>query len=254
VKKFEIIFLILIIVIIGLSACKNNAVQTNNIESSVVSTEKIHDDILIEQIKSGDFSNVIELDEDMKKTLDHIYTLEKESQNIEWIERDLNENGLKGLIWQEKNYLNSEAKRIVAIFALINNEVKLSFIHLVEIGRIHFISKNGNIIYHYYFYGQTRMDSYYLITFNDDGNMERSHVLLINNIYDLSELPDDWAEMNPDMTEVGIYFRKSTIIDENEVWHNEELTEEQFLEAFEEMTGWYYLDSPWIPGWYDFHL
>lgn len=84
--------------------------------------------------------------------------------------------------------------------------------------------------------------------FDDDWNMVILESLGVTYIYDLSELPDDWIKRNPDMSEVGIYFTRFDREDEYGEFVREVLDEYQFLEAFEEMTGFPFYNVK--PDWF----
>ena len=118
-----------------------------------------------------------------------------------------------------------------------------------DLARFWFISENGNLIHHFFSYGVTQTNIYSYYIFDDEWNLVRLHGLQIFNIGDLSELPDDWAERNPDMQEIGIYHFTFTMRDGVE--YRQQIDRGEFLDAFREMLGTYFYSM--APDWYRHH-
>jgi len=201
----------------------------------------------IEQIKNGYFSNVTELSDYESECLRWMY---EEREMYEWVECDLNGNGLKGLLWRQKYSSPLEIKRIEAIFAIKDDEARLVDGTFGRQGTdLFFLAKNGNIINRYGHYGTEDYDNYTHYIFHDDWSVERADRLTVIRIYDWAieekkedGLYDGWLEEHPYWAKAGVYYFANG--------RDEALDEPQFLKAFEEMTGYsFYDDNPLKPDW-----
>jgi len=218
-------------------------------------------DDIIEQMKQGDFSSVEfrkSEREDLRKRMESIY------ESVEWVECDLNKNGLKGLVLQEDSgSYDGRIKEIEFIFALSND--KVICVQANSGTRINnFLSRNGNLVESYGSYGTTSVDTYKHYIFDDELNLKWLYTLEITSIADwyeeqmreyLEEVWDDevqrerllreWGsdaksldeliESYPERTTTGEYYKGYNRTGEDGV--EETLTKQQFLDAFEEMTG-----------------
>jgi hypothetical protein len=188
---------------------------------------------LPEQIINGDFSNLIipKNDDTLLQTLEKVYEV-AETEGHEWIEFDLNGDGINELILRVSESYNEEMKRIVAVFTfdIEKQESRLVYLHTNDLPRFLFLSRNGNMIWYHFSYGAILWDSYGHEVFDDDWNRVRLYTLNITEIDDLSELPD--------MRETGVYFHLDTELG------RERLDESSFMRMFEEMTGFCF-SSPW---------
>ncbi|MDR0272040.1 MAG: hypothetical protein LBI27_01820 [Clostridiales bacterium] len=208
---------------------------------------------LLEEIKAGDFTSLMILanNEWLSEELIRLYTRIEES-GYKWIEFDLNEDGINELILQGGN--NYEMNRIICIFVFNfeNQETELVYYHNADLLRFLFLSRNGNTIWYHFTYGTYNWNSWSHCVFDDEWNRVRLSALNVIYIYDLLELPDDWAERNPDMVEVGVYFRRYAQGYEDGEFESEMLDEQQFLEAFEEMMGFSFYEV--TPDWFNIFL
>lgn len=238
----------------SLSANHDENNSSNTTDSAVLDTDSSESNIsnLMDQIKSGDFSSLTGADETDLSNLQFAFDDSQFYNNLhnnleddmEWVEYDINKDGASELIYQQKysQYENGLMKRIVAVFAFQDQETKLVIMDIVDMPRFHFLSQNGNIIYYYMAHGTTTYDAYTYYTFDDEWNKEFVYQLDIHNIYDMAELPSDWSETHPDENAVGVYYKKLTL--QNDVYQEEPLSKEWFLELFEEMTGSSIYDMP----------
>jgi hypothetical protein len=232
-------------------------------EPDETETPVIYDNV-IDQIKNGDFSNVRfvdeELDPDTLGWLNQTYEWEIESPRREWVECDLNENGLKGLIWQEKeSWVDHEGFKIIhAIFAIIDDEAVYTNkgINVASMRPYHFLSKNGNFMSYHYSSGQTTNISFTHHTFDEKGEMAFSYRLMFVYVEDwyIDELKEDgiydeFVKDRPYLAKAGTYYFEYTEIPTLE--NNIEISEKKFLAAFKEMTGFafYSDDNPLLPEW-----
>ena len=244
-KNPYLVFIILLL-IVGLSACGNGDVSVSDLEPDSGSYVPV--ETLVEQIRNGNFLNIYGVDESTLEALNSIYQREKELQNIEWVESYLNENGLKGLIWQEKN--SHRVNRILFVFALEDDRASLVFFGAGgQMTSVFFLSDNGNIINRYATYGLSSFHVYRHFIFSDELEMELVYELQVIKIEDwaINELKEDglfyeFVERNSVWAEAGIYYFGRAGSGQAEV-----LSEQQFLKAFEEMTGHSFYDSPARP-------
>lgn len=199
-------------------------------------------DVLIKQIKNGDFSN---LKSDITEEIQRVYTKENESQNIEWREYDLNGDGISELIWQNAVNYNKNMKSIVGIFTFQNGNAKCITWDINDSTEYLFLSETGNIIHYTQYYGLYMFNGFDYYIFDNEWNRKFDYGLYIYYIYDFSEVSDEsWYQKHPDMIGEGVYYTKCTVrFAEEEV-----LEEKQFMEAFKEIVG----PSPdlFLPEWF----
>jgi len=202
---------------------------------------------LLWQIKNGDFSNLIvpESDDTLLEAL-RLVNNNIESRNYEWVEFDLNGNGTNELILQASN---NEMSRMALIFTFDfdNQEVNLVYFHTADILRFLFLSENGNLIWYSFSYGIYNWNSYTHMIFDEEWNLIQLYTLQITYIYDMSEMPDNWINTNPDMSETGIYFHKEIGTFGEETFERMALNESQFIREFEEMAGFSFYNAR--PDW-----
>ena len=238
-KIIYIVFISLMLLV----GCSNINNDVAPVQSEISEPPKENNNGLIEQIKNGDFSSLTWVSD---IELENLRIALENRDGMEWLEHDINNDGMNELIYQEKDIRYEKTKRIVAIFGFMNSDTRLVLLDVFDIPRHYFLSENGNIIYHNFSYGAWQHDTYSHYIFDDELNRENDYGLELYNIYDLAELPDDWAKINLDMTEVGVYYNK--YVPKDDVWIREALDERQFLEAFEEMTGTSFYDVK--PDWF----
>jgi len=221
---------------------------TNDNYGVAETAEKPND--LLNRIKNGDFSGL-----NNKASLDALEKMHKnfEALGYEWLEFDLNGDGVNELILQEHTYYE-EKNRIVAIFAFNyeKHETELVYLHTIDLPRFLFLSESGNTVWYNHYSGIYDYIGYSHIVFDDEWNRIRPYTLEITHIYDFSEMPEYWFNENPDMGAVGIYFHKSIGVPGDESYVREMLSEEQFMEMFEELTGFPFNNV--LPGWWDWRI
>jgi len=198
----------------------------------------------MEQIKSGNFSNVEDLDKDTLSILNDAYARQTNSKTIKWVECDLNSNGLKGLAWQDGDWPYSDVSKILCIFAFKDGKVMLVMADFVD-HDFYFISDNGNIIYVYLYGGTTSDDSYYHYEFDEHGQKFVSGLYVLT-MYDwyINQLKEagEYDENSPTAKAGSYYYRVS--FDSAGRYQKEEITKQQFLKEFKAMTGQSFYDSP----------
>lgn len=262
--------LLLFLLMIGLSSCNDNTAQSSLDDGSAISSAAsvVATTDVIEQVKHGDFSHVtadneLELGR-LQGAYDHL------NDDLELVKCQLNEDGLVGLVFQEQDgYYHEKMKRIECIVAVKENQGKVVF---CDAGSrfFWFLGDNGNLVYFYNTQGTTEWDRFSYWTYDDDLNMVDHYTLEVTYIepwYEeqvREELAEWWADdesregilnswgsgaksldelikNNPERTTTGEYYERYTGNGEDA----ESLTQEQFSDAFEELTGFsYYLIRP----------
>jgi len=135
------------------------------------------------QLDGGIFSHfsVLENEEVIFATLEEM--IENTCYRYEWIETDLNGDGINQLILQARDGVFEEKKRIQSIFVFDfdNQVVNRVFHNNAGLARFWFIARNGNIIRHFSSYGPYVTGySFCHYVFDDDWNIVRTRSLEIN--------------------------------------------------------------------------
>jgi len=193
---------------------------------------------LFDQIRNGDLSNVVatEREPELLSILENHNRLIEEF-GYEWIAFDLNGDGTNELILQAVSNNRNDIRRIVSIFVFDceGKEVELVFHHNAGLRNPYFLSRNGNFIRAMHSFGPLISYGFDQYVFDDEWNTQWVQSLDMTVLYDLSQLGYEWAERNPDMAEVGLYFSKfAADVSDGE---RQVLDEHEFMRLFEEMTG-----------------
>lgn len=199
----------------------------------------IEDSNHIERIKNGDFSDIKYwydneiADENCLVTLKMIY--ERLRDDLEWVERDINGDTVNELIWREQKGM----QRLKAVFAFENNEVKLVYLHKGDAHFYDFVSDSGYYISYDFWYGITRSNSFRFYTLDQNFNKKFIYGLIILDVYDFSELEDEWFDNNPYIKEngTGIYYQEFYLDSNGNPDNFEYISAEYFFRKFEETTG-----------------
>lgn len=286
IKLSGVIFLLVVVI----SACETKDTQLH-MEGATGSSAAVVPTLVQEEkptqkerIKAGDFSGLTGISDEELSNLEFIFDSSefynqfhnnRKDEDMEWIEYDINHDGTDELIYRQKYnyYENAAMKRIVAVFAIQENEANLVLLDAVDMPRFYFLSSNGNLIYHNFQYGLGDSDSYTHYVFDDefrqkvestlyvcfiakwaeteicetmqkDWEDESIREIMLKNWKDGSKSVNEWIENNPDQAKAGIYFKEYTDTGEAVV-----LTEQEFMNAFEAMVGASFLDMK--PDWYD---
>ena len=209
---------------------------------------------LVEQIKNIDLSSVkVSMHSNMsliefREFIEHVIKVTLSWEEYEWVETYV--NGQPALILQVDAYFPRELKsRIVMIFVfdIENQETKVVYEHTSELPRFLFLTKSGDFIWYHFSYGFYCWNSYTLNTFDEEWKRVRRYGLTTTLIYSMDEMPETWAENNPEMAGVGVYFEK-TFANYDGSFIREMISEETFMQLFEEMTGFSF--SYVLPEWW----
>lgn len=180
---------------------------------------------IFDRIEQGDWSLVTPI-EGME------YLWEMNSIDGDWIRVDVNNDGMPELISQCGNGHRTENKRpIDLIFSWNNDHVELAYIDLDDADQFYYYSGNGSLIYetgalaNYASYSQCILDekwkckTFYTLGF--DRTVSETTYETTMNFYSIRPKTEEELRDNPD----------------NEYWVEKEITKEQFLKYYKEMTG-----------------
>lgn len=212
-------------------------------------------EMVLEQIKSGDFSSVTGVDHEAleESTMGLLERLhENRSETMQWVEYDFAREAVSGWAWLGDAVGDGgEARRIEALFAVEDGGARLLlFAGHMQMTSFYFLGKNGNIVYTYSYYG-TISNSYYAhLNFDDDLHPFEDTRLAVHRTEDWAieqakeeGMYEDFVAQNPYWAQAGVYY---ILEGEPEVY----LEEPEFLERFEAMSGYaFYGDNPVKPDW-----
>ena len=255
--KTKIILIIVTCIVLVFVACANVASDEtannpseekpeNEVEYPSEAVDENDCYALRAQIRSGDFSDAVGWDSDVDyRTIRRLSEAFERLEDYEWVEHDFDGDGSNELVLQSRMYTGG-SRRILAIFTFYDEEAILVFSQTLPFTSYFLLKENGDLIRHVFSYGPIQGSTYSYYIFDDDWNLVRLRGLQIFEVYFLSELPDDWAEQNPEMPENGMYYFEFTMIDGVE--YRQPIDREAFLDAFEELLGTSFYEA--TPGWY----
>ncbi len=183
---------------------------------------------LVSQIKNGNFSVIDESDvvsiEEVANTYKYM------EQDIEWLYLDMNADGVRDLVLQEKNEYVM-CRQVIGIFDIRQNG-KCVFWDTMDRAEFYFITDNGNLVYYSQYFGVYCYISYKLCKCDREWNQKIEREICAYYIYDI-ENTLYWVGVDEhdhkDMTENGVYFK--LIRDDIEAT----VSKDEFIEQFEEM-------------------
>ena len=202
---------------------------------------------LKERIENGDFSDVKGFyDSDVFKDgltneddLGWVEADYKDPRNDwEWVERDINGDGINELILREQAYY----KRFVAVLTFANGEAKLVYLWN---GSAHFYEFWGDPGYYVNFdfwYGPTGINTFKFYTLDKDFNKKFVYGMNVIGLDagDFSEEENkDWLDENPYIKEngPGMYYQEFSLDAKGNQENVKFISEDQFLSKFTEMSG-----------------
>ena len=206
---------------------------------------------IFDQIEQGDWSNVKPIEE-----LDYLWGMDEER----WLRIDVNGDGLpeliNGYVFNEMpDYETDEKIEIALIFTYQDQMAELVYVDLNDGKEFLFITGNGNLVYEWNMSGGPCTSIARLCRFDLKWNKEYSDTLVRYRFPEGDGMsPEYYREYYPDTYGVGgydIYYLRERKKTEKELKNNEDgkytvreyLTEEQFLNAYEKMTGWDFYKS-----------
>lgn len=205
-------------------------------------------------IERGDWSTVV--------PFDHMESLIN-AENPKWCRADVNGDGMPELISQYgEQWTGGFGLPIEYIFAFKEGKVELIFSDLNDYTEYYFLGNNGNLVYDYSDHGQIAYGCYTQCRFDEKWNRQIINALKIYYFYDDDTYDDEemsyLKENFPDTYGAkghGFYCFKSRLKTKDELVNNkdsderiwEPITKEEFLEAYQQMTGFDFLkeNSDW---------
>lgn len=207
---------------------------------------------MFDQIEQGDWSCV--------KPIEGMEYLWGDSEG-EWIRMDVNGDGLLELVngWDMSGYDTSVRKmNITYIFACQNQTVELVYTDVNDGMEFLYIAGNGNLVYEWCVSGGPCMNLQRLCRFDLKWNKEYLDTLVLYRFPEGDGMdPEYYRENFPDTFGAGgygTYYLRERKKTKEELADNadgkytvrEYLTEEQFLNAYEKMTGWDFYASQYM--------
>lgn len=196
---------------------------------------------VLEQICQGDFASLKELDERELQELTRLYERYQDTDRMQWVYADINHDGIRELIWQEKDYVaDSRIHRILAVFALAPEGSRRVLWDPNDMGEFYFCQED-KIIYTYSYQGVYDYSYYGACEFDADWEHTIKKFYEIYNIDDVTEYDStvfwshfDWAkEMD---YEEGVYYVTGTQT-ADQSYERVLLEKEEWLEQFDEDIG-----------------
>lgn len=168
------------------------------------------------QIRQGNFTSLKELDERQIGELQELYEHYRDTDTMQWVYADIDQDGDPELIWQEKvGAADSQMHRILAVFALTPEGSRRILWDANDMTEFYFC-QGDKIIYNSSFRGAYDYDYYGVCEFDADGEHTIGTFYEIYDIYDVTEYDSatfwsgfDWAEEMD--YETGVYYVMGTL-------------------------------------------
>ncbi len=235
------------------TGCNADKTKTDT-ESASAELEPQNRSRMFDQIEQGDWSCV--------KPIEGMEYLWGDSEG-EWIRMDVNGDGLPELVngWELTGlgYDTSVRKiNITYIFACQNQTVELVYTDVNDGMEFLYIAGNGNLVYEWCVSGGPCMNLQRLCRFDLKWNKEYLDTLVLYRFPEGDGMdPEYYRENFPDTFGAGgygTYYLRERKKTKEELADNadgkytvrEYLTEEQFLNAYEKMTGWDFYASQYM--------
>lgn len=200
---------------------------------------------IYDEIEQGDWSNV--------KPIEEEYLWEMEAE--EWTRMDVNGDGLPELVGgcvidELPEYEDERKIQILVIFAYQDGMAEIVYLDVNDGMEFLFITAKGKLVYEWGVSGSPCTNVFRLCRFDLKWKKEYLDTLVRYRFVECEEDEAEYyREYYPDTYGVGgsgIYYLRERLKTEEELRQNtdgkyvvrEYLTEEEFLEAYEEMTGW----------------
>ena len=198
-----------------------------------------------DRIEQGDWSDVCPIEKP--------YVWGKSSD--EWLRMDVNGDGMPELIdsWtieEMPDYENGRKRAVYAIYAYQDGMVEMVYLDDCDGMEFLFITAGGELVYEWGVSGGPCTSVFRKCRFDSKWNREYSDTLVRYRFTEYEEeLKDYYAGLYPDTFGaggVGTYFLRERPKTEEELERNEDgeyvvreyLTEEEFLDMYEQWTGW----------------
>lgn len=192
---------------------------------------------LAEQMMNGDFSGMAETEYISRENVQSVYR--NKGEETEWTWADINGDGSKDLILQEKEVLDI-GKPVIGVFD-IKNQGRCVVWDTMDATEYFFVVGN-DLIYYAPYFGMFCHIPYQKYHFDEEWNPSKGEKIEAYYLYDMEEIEGVTFE---DMPEEGVYFWASNGEEKSA------LTRDDFIRRFEWMTGadYEYLASLPDMGW-----
>lgn len=229
------------------------------------------------------------LSEDIPLEIDEVYDLVERGdlsvvtaseRNISYL-KDLHEGHHYEILWKRADITGDEVPELLCqevfdrkrqpikfIFTYYQGKAELIFVDLNDYTEYYFLGDSGNLVYDYTDYGIVNYGSYERVLFSDekDADIEDYHII-IGQERIIAQFFDDWydeediayyKERYPDTYGTygpGIYCYRETPTTQTDIrkqeWVREQITKEEFLDAYKDMTGFDFLEEnrDWEYDW-----
>lgn len=193
------------------------------------SRSQTNETVVLDAIERGDYSSIgsDRVAEDLENIMN-----DREFQDVEWLYYDLNDDGQDELILQEKTSVaDTRIKRIIGIFAEQQGQAFVILWDVNDMTEFCFLS-NNQLIYFDQYYGTYGYESYKIYEYDLQWDKKLVKGYEYYDIDSMENLPPDWLDMHPDLSQEGTYFLKYIVedIDGETVRVYQELTMEQLLD------------------------
>lgn len=196
------------------------------------------------QRQAGD-SSCLAQEQDRQDT-EYLYRAALARDDVEWLLKDLNGDGLSEAVWLSRNYSTRiGAAEVVGIFAFVDGGVLCALFDTIDFTEVFFLSRDGRLIYTTFDGGIYTFESYYECLLDETFRMRVGEGLCIYRLDECSYTemePQDWMPEQP-----GIYYGRyapaSGQVSVRQIlcpWNTLPLTREAFLEQFWRLTGYRY--------------
>lgn len=254
-KNKRIQFLIAGVCIWGIAACGTLVMNVQPRKEEYLKETEQEKLSGLERIKQGDFS-FLQNDQELIEKLEKLYTMvladELARGELEWVERDLNEDGNTDLILRDREStsgMGEGPKRIQIIFSCAPNDVKCVETDFNDMTEFSFLSETGKLIYYAQSSGTYRWRGYQCFEYEEDWQKDRISLLetwYIDNInpVDFSEeelavLDEEWKEKFDVGFGLGTFYGILKYgSGEQSEGEFKALTKEEFDKEFKDLTGW----------------
>lgn len=223
----------------------------------ILCKESLEPEEVYDLVEQGDLS-VVEADEAEMSQLKIMSQQISEGRDtyFDWKRADIDGDGIPELINYD-NRSDSREEPIYYIFTYDRGKARLVYMDVVDMTEYYFLGDNGNMIYSSEDFGLDDTGYYLWSRFqkNPDGEdwIKYGQERLILKFYDewlLEEYPEYYENIEP-----GIYCYLETPTTQaplkEQEWVREQISKEEFLRAYKEMTGFDFLteNSDWVHSW-----
>lgn len=199
------------------------------------------------QIEQGDYSSLE--NEEEKVQLENAYAVISEHDG-KWRLADVNGDGMEELILQSEVQYRGSIRPIDYILTYVSGKTEIVYRDLNDATEFLFLGKEDRLIYYNQFYGVYAWNGYTECRFDAKWNLEKISGLEIYGLSDLDSYDEEelaWIKehLPENVRQEGCCFYKDRLKtpeelqagDNEEFWTEEPLSQAQFLEEYENMTG-----------------